>query len=111
VTLGLAGPPLIMNEFCFMFAAMLKVPSSQIDVKHDTALEMPHQGPSERRQRPSSVSSKFSLRPPDVDLEQFQPLAFFCLKRESKPRIWFIKLMSWPYPLINELKTKFIPNG
>ena len=77
---------------------MLKVPSSQTDVKHDTTLEMPGQAVSERRQRPrSSISSRLSFRPPEVDLEQFQPKAFFCLKRESKPRIWFIKLMSWPW--------------
>ena len=88
---------------------MLKVPSSQPDVKHDTTLEMPGQTPSERRQRPrSSVSSKLSFRQPEVDLEEFQPKAFFCLKRESKPRIWFIKLMCWPYPFMTALKVEFI---
>lgn len=82
---------------------MLKVPSPQLGgMRRETTLEMPGSGPSERRHRrpASSVSSRFSLRQPDVDLEQFQPVAFFFLRRESKPRLWFIKLMSWPYPLL-----------
>ncbi len=87
---------------------MLKVPSPQT-VRRDTALEMSGLDTSERRQRPSSSgSSKFSFRQPNVDLEQFQPIAFCCLKKESRPRIWFIKLMSWPYPLITNLRAGFI---
>ena len=88
-----------LHEF-FRLVAMLKVPTPQTEVRRgDAALEMPRDGRYEKRRRPaSSVSSKLSIRQPDVDLEQFQPVAFCCLKRDSKPRIWFINLMSWPYP-------------
>lgn len=37
----------------------------------------------------------------EVDiLENFKPVAFYFLKREHLPRLIFINLVSWPYPLI-----------
>ena len=78
---------------------MLKVPTPQ-SVRRDVSLEISNVSQSDRRQRPcSSASSRLSFRQPELNMEHFQPVVFCCLKRENKPRIWFIKLMSWPYPL------------
>ena len=30
--------------------------------------------------------------------QEFQPVAFFILHREQRPRRWFIRLVTWPYP-------------
>lgn len=30
--------------------------------------------------------------------QDFQPVAFFFLHREKRPRRWFIRLVTWPYP-------------
>ena len=31
-------------------------------------------------------------------LQDFMPVAFFFLHREKRPRKWFIRLITWPYP-------------
>ena len=30
--------------------------------------------------------------------QDFTPVAFFFLHREQRPRKWFIRLITWPYP-------------
>lgn len=34
-------------------------------------------------------------------LQQFQPVAFYFLKRDKLPRLLFVKLVSWPYPFMH----------
>lgn len=33
-------------------------------------------------------------------LQDFQPVAFYFLKRDKIPRLLFVKLVSWSYPLM-----------
>ena len=33
-------------------------------------------------------------------LDNFNPVVFYFFKRENLPRLFFINLVSWPYPLI-----------
>lgn len=74
---------------------MVKVPQFQNDPTKEAALEMG----SIREFQPASSHSKFSGTLQE-EIDQFQPVAFCYLRRESKPRVWFIKLICWPYPLI-----------
>ncbi len=36
----------------------------------------------------------------------FIPTAFYCLKQTTRPRLWCLKLITWPYPFYT-----FLPNS
>ena len=71
--------------------------STAQNIRRMASLEMKRASQSERWQ---SLGSSESSRESELNLKQFNPVAFWCLKRENKPRIWFINLVLWPYPFM-----------
>lgn len=41
-------------------------------------------------------------------MENFKPTAFYILKREQHPRLFFIHLVSWPYPLLQIIQLYYL---
>lgn len=76
---------------------MLKVPKFSKNRTRETAMEMGSSSEPVDSPRHRSVSSS-RLR--DADMDEFKPVAFYCLRRESRPRVWFINLMCSPYPFL-----------
>ena len=68
-------------------------------LRHKPSVEMTsfRLSPSPRNRPCGSTSSRPSVRQSNANFDQFEKVAFCCLKQESRPRRWFIKLVSSPY--------------
>ena len=78
---------------------MLGYEKSNIDLSREDAFEKIQSNPSlveecklDRTAETENVDGTHDV------FQDFQPVAFFVFHRHRRPRSWFIRLVTWPYP-------------
>lgn len=100
----------VIDERGFMRGVMRSDGKSNADLSpQDEVIEKIRRSPSLECKIDRNTESRYDNEGENMDggydvLQDFQPVAFFFLRRERLPRRWFIRLVTWPYPFFLKYK-------